>query len=145
MNTNRYLRYVFLALTLAVTQCVQPTYAAAETEIRVVSSRPDTVSGGTVLVALKPASVLGREIYLNGHDVTEEFRWSHRSGEALALLSGLRIGENALEVRAAGGVHTKTIITNHPISGPIFSGPHQQPFVCQTEANGLGPATDADC
>ena len=34
---------------------------------------------------------------------------------------------------------------NHPITGPIISGPHQTPFVCQTEAAGLGHALDADC
>jgi hypothetical protein len=34
---------------------------------------------------------------------------------------------------------------NHPIGGPVFSGPHQQPFVCQTEFSGLERAVDADC
>jgi hypothetical protein len=36
-------------------------------------------------------------------------------------------------------------LTNHPISGPVFSGPHQSPFACTTVAFGLGPALDADC
>ena len=29
-------------------------------------------------------------------------------------------------------------MVNHPIGGPIFSGPQQQPFVCTTARNGLG-------
>jgi len=29
-------------------------------------------------------------------------------------------------------------VTNHPKQGPIFSGPHQQPFVCTTARQGLG-------
>ncbi|KKK90527.1 hypothetical protein LCGC14_2722100, partial [marine sediment metagenome] len=29
-------------------------------------------------------------------------------------------------------------MTNHPITGPIFSGPQQQPFVCTTARAGLG-------
>ena len=27
---------------------------------------------------------------------------------------------------------------NHPVTGPIFSGPQQQPFVCKTQTQGLG-------
>ena len=27
----------------------------------------------------------------------------------------------------------------------MFSGPHEQPFVCETEAAGLGAPLDADC
>ena len=34
---------------------------------------------------------------------------------------------------------------NHPITGPLFSGPQQQPFFCETTAFGLGSATDAAC
>src|SRR5262249_16709965 len=34
---------------------------------------------------------------------------------------------------------------NHPLTGPVFSGPHQQPFICQTETNGLGAPLDANC
>ena len=34
---------------------------------------------------------------------------------------------------------------NHPVTGPVISGPHQTPFVCETEKAGLGRPTDADC
>ena len=40
---------------------------------------------------------------------------------------------------------------NHPIAGPIFSGPHEQPFICETETfktpsgDTLGKPLDADC
>ena len=36
-------------------------------------------------------------------------------------------------------------ITNYPKGGPIFSGPQIQPWLCTTDANGLGPAQDAQC
>ena len=42
-------------------------------------------------------------------------------------------------------------LTNYPASGPIVSGPHQDPFICQTEdfelpdGSKLGPALDEDC
>ena len=34
---------------------------------------------------------------------------------------------------------------NHPRAGPVFSGPHQKPFVCETERAGQSPPLDADC
>ncbi len=36
-------------------------------------------------------------------------------------------------------------VDNHPISGPIISGPHQEPFTCETDEVGMGPALDEDC
>jgi len=60
-------------------------------------------------------------------------------------VSGLKPGDNTLELRVAGVKRSSLRLVNHPLTGPLFSGPHQQPFVCQTEANGLGPASDPDC
>ena len=52
----------------------------------------------------------------------------------------------------SGGDPTTTLhVTNYPISGPIISGPHQTPFLCQTEGfataagQTLGPPTDENC
>ena len=36
-------------------------------------------------------------------------------------------------------------IVNHPIAGPVIYSPHQTPFVCETQAHGLGAPLDADC
>ena len=36
------------------------------------------------------------------------------------------------------------VVTNHPITGPVVSGPHQTPFVCEAQTFGLTTA-DADC
>jgi hypothetical protein len=36
-------------------------------------------------------------------------------------------------------------VVSHPITGPVIAGPHQTPFVCETEAFGLGPANDTNC
>ena len=55
-------------------------------------------------------------------------------------MTGLRDGRNVL---AAG--RARLTVVNHPITGPVFSGPHEQPFVCETEAAGLGAPLDADC
>jgi hypothetical protein len=106
--------------------------------IDVLSSRADQVSGGDALLRVRvpadtdPAAV---RVTRNGTDVTGSFAVQ---GHALAgKVAGLTEGWNT--VRAAAG-HDKTTVRlrNFPITGPIFSGPHQYPLLCKTERNGLG-------
>jgi hypothetical protein len=118
--------------------------AAAQLEIEVVSGRPEMVSGGSALVELRGAPLDGIRVVLNGRDVTRSFRPAGSSGPLLARLEGLKLGPNLLEA-SAGGSRARLRLVNHPIAGPVFSGPHQQPFICQTEFSGLGKAVDADC
>lgn len=138
MLANRYIG-LFAACGLGL---VHPCKAI---DITTVSSRPDSVSGGDVLVqisALKDANWSAR---LNAQDVSRAFRPAGESGNLLALLTGLKVGANKLEIRIHGAMRSRLQIVNHPAVGPIFSGPHQEPFICQTVANGVGPALDADC
>jgi hypothetical protein len=37
------------------------------------------------------------------------------------------------------GVAASLKLTNHPITGPMFSGPQQHPFVCTTNQLGQEP------
>jgi hypothetical protein len=66
-------------------------------------------------------------------------------------VNGLRIGPNQLLVETARGKRASLTLTNYPIQGPIVSGPHLQPFVCETATwrlpggQMLGPPLDADC
>jgi hypothetical protein len=123
----------------------QRAYSAENIEVRTVSSRPDVVSGGTVLVEVHAPADSGWHANLDGRDVTQSFRSAASPARRLALLSGLRLGKNVLTIRANGRTASKLEILNHPLAGPVFSGPHQKPFLCQTDANGLGPAQDTDC
>ena len=73
-------------------------------------------------------------------------------GSLRGLVDGLALGENEIVARANGqgkgtppGRSATLRVVNHPISGPLFSGPQQEPFFCETVQNGLGPALDADC
>ena len=84
-------------------------------------------------------------IWVNGRDVTGAFRVSPITHTLVGLVDGLAAGKNSLEVKTGGKVRARLEIINHAITGPIFSGPHQTPFICQTESMGLGPALDADC
>ncbi len=108
----------------------------------VSNPRPTLVSGGQVLVRV--AGVDDRvRITENGHDVTSAFR-AQSDGTLLGLVTGLRAGGNSLAARS-GWQDTELRVVNHPITGPVFSGPQQVPFFCQTQSFGLAPAVQPLC
>ncbi len=77
----------------------QAVESRAALEIRTLSSRPDLVSGGDTLVAIKaPAGtpVDQLSVTLNGKDVTARFTLDAASGEFRGLVEGLRLGANRL-------------------------------------------------
>ncbi|MGW4059346.1 DUF6351 family protein [Amycolatopsis sp. NPDC004747] len=108
----------------------------------VSNPRPGLVSGGQVLVRVGPAD--GRvTVSANGHDVTPGFR-TQPDGSLLGLVTGLRDGVNDLSARTRGRqAHLR--VTNHPITGPVFSGAQQRPFYCETTAFGLPAASPPLC
>jgi hypothetical protein len=115
-----------------------PASAEARLRIDTLSTRPDMVTGGDVLVRVRGAAADDVVVRLNGRDVTAAF--DDRTG----LVTGLRLGANLLTA-TAGDDRADLTLHNHPITGPVFSGPHEQPFACETETAGLGPPLDADC
>src|SRR4051812_42429520 len=112
--------------------------AAAALKIDVLSNRADLVSGGDALLAIsRPARV-----YRDGTEVTKVF--ARRSdGRFEGLVTGLHDGANTLRAQRPDGSGAKLTVINHPIGGPVFSGPQIQPWVCGTEAAGLGKPADA--
>lgn len=131
-----------------------------EFKIISLSSRPDIVSGGTVLVRIElPRDVVSNDlvITLNSQAVTSAFRPEQSGPSLLGLLTGLALGKNALMAKAIGPNNTpyrsaQLNLTNYPITGPIFSGPHEEPFYCMTQlfelpasTQTLEPALDTDC
>jgi Tannase-like family of unknown function (DUF6351) len=122
------------------------SYAAAApkgVEIRVLSGRADMVTGGDALIEVTTAPEKFSAM-LNGQDISKSFAPGKSAGTLIGHLEGLKNGKNALEIKSAKG-SAKLELVNYPITGPVFSGPHQKPFVCQTEQAGLGPALDEDC
>jgi hypothetical protein len=128
--------------------------AGAVRGIETLSSRPDRVSGGDVLVRIVQDDDAPTPVTLNGADVGGAFQ-AGPDHTRTGLVTGLRLGVNRL---AAGAVTLK--ITDYPIAGPIVSGPHETPFVCTTARYELysalteprvashetfGPSLDADC
>ncbi|MCW2936584.1 MAG: hypothetical protein JWM19_7546 [Actinomycetia bacterium] len=122
--------------------------AAAPVTIHVLSTRADLVSGGDALVSITlPAgtNASGVAVTLNGEDISSEFAVRPNSLFE-GLVTGLQLGSNSLVATLPSGSGAKLAITNHPQSGPVFSGPEVQPWTCNTGATDVGcdmPATYA--
>ncbi len=128
--------------------------------MQILSSSADYVSGGTALidvtVATPVAGLTGTpqaafSVKLNGTDVTAQFTADPaNANRKIGVVSGIANGANTL-VASNGGDTASLSLTGYPITGPIISGPHQTPFVCQTanfvmpDGSFFGTATDADC
>jgi hypothetical protein len=138
---TRFNRTLFCATALSILLAAYAAAAPKGVEIRVLSGRPDMVTGGDALVEVTTAPEKFTAT-LNGQDISKSFTPA-KTGTLIGHLEGLKTGKNALEIKSAKG-SAKLELVNYPITGPVFSGPHQKPFVCQTEQAGLGPALDGE-
>ena len=124
--------------------------SAKEVTIQTLSTHPDRVSGGDVLVEIiAPENVALEKLVIkrNDEDITAAFNKDPASGNLRGLVDGLLEGENSITVETSSGSAAKgsLTVTNHPITGPILSGPHLDPYECRTEESGLGTPLDTDC
>lgn len=156
-RTSRPRFGVLLAAVALLGSALAATPAAAAgppVSISVLSSpRADMISDGDALVAVQAPPGLRRQlrISVNGRDVTAAFR--EVGGRRIGELTGLVDGANAVSATVGVGRPpvARLTITNHPRTGPMFSGPQEQPFVCQTAGfhtlagTALGAPTDAAC
>jgi hypothetical protein len=136
-----------------------------------LSNDPILVSGGDVLVEVQVANISEAAadivVKLNGEVVTNAF--AVRGGERfVGLVKGLKVGENTIVASSKDNPSSSAqlVVKNHPSSGPIFSGPHLEPWICaqpiatqvtvsnpmngqsaeaQTLVSGLSTAADENC
>ena len=118
--------------------------ASAPLTVTVLSSRPDMVSGGDALIEIKNAGTPNVQVKVNGREASPAFHSNAARGSLLGLVDGLKIGNNAITVKA-GSRTANLVVINHAITGPIVSGEHLKPFICNTEESGLGAPLDGDC
>lgn len=137
-------RILSAAVVSAIVFATFVTAQAATTEIVVLSNRADLVSGGDALVEIVPGLTTGGGVTLDGTDVTSSFVTTD-DGRTVGLLTGMGVGPHTVTVTQADASGATLTIENHPVEGPIFSGPHLQPWDCTTAANGLGAPKDAAC
>jgi hypothetical protein len=116
--------------------------------ITVLSGDPQLITGGDALLqvafgARVPADSL--KVSVAGRDVSQAFKPAGEPGAFTGLVTGLANGRNVIDAAAAGTAHATLEVVNYPITGPVFSGPWQRPFICQTndfalpDGSKLGP------
>lgn len=116
--------------------------------LRVLSSAPEYVSGGDARIEVKASPELRDKLVISLNGVVVEPPMAPTGKGLEAVVSGLAIGKNVLEVRAGdSGAHrlsASIVLINHPVTGPMFSGPQQRPFICRSQESGLGqPLVDS--
>lgn len=114
--------------------------------LETTSTRADMVTGGEVLVTVSGDAV-GDElaVTVDGEDVTGSLaEVPGDDGARRGLVEVPAEAESTLEA-AAGDESVSLTVVDHPTTGPVFSGPHLEPWACTTEALGLGEPTDDDC
>jgi hypothetical protein len=121
-----------------------PPLESGQFELLTLSTLPDTVTGGDVLMAVRGLpSAADLRVTRNAEDVTGVFE-AVADDERHGLVAGLTDGENTIEATSGDQV-ARLVVRNLPVTGPVISGPHQTPFYCRTEDSGLGPPLDDNC
>ena len=129
--------------------------AGSLVDVTVLSGRPDMVTGTEALVQVEVPSLVALSavrVTVNDADATAAFRADDDAHRLVGLVDGLNPGENHISVtagRRAGGANITLVA--HPLEGPVISGPHERPFICQTDTfelpsgDTLGPPLDEHC
>ena len=110
---------VVIAVTAVVAALIAPAAAAQPDapglHLKVLSSRPDQVTGGNALVEVQVARgvpLADVTVRRNGADVTGEFRAD--SGNLVGLVDGLHLGGNTLDASAGHGATARLTLTDFP-------------------------------
>ncbi len=126
---------------LSTTIAAAPAAAQAPTAsdvvtIETLSNRADLVSGGDVLVEVRVSDgsdLSTLRVDVDGRDVTDAFA-VRSDGRYLGVVDGLELGTNVLRAELPNGHGATLAVTNHPLAGPVFSGPHILPWACSGES-----------
>lgn len=132
-----------VALVAAVLTPMAASAAPENVTVEVLSGRADSVAGGDALIGISGASGDVR-VTAAGLDVTDAF--APLGGRLVGEVTGLPNGVSAITVVSGAGAEIGSVeVENHPITGPVFSGP-QHPMYCTASGApwNLG-AVDEDC
>ncbi|MEJ2604985.1 MAG: DUF6351 family protein, partial [Gammaproteobacteria bacterium] len=160
-NEERFRRRVHVALALLAGLVLLPGQAALSNpnrgvpngerpqfDVSVVSSAADQVTGGDARLHIDvPRTVPPHQVrvLVNGENQADHFSLLPGTRTLSGVIDGLALGENTVVVQPNGRGRGRPdpvslTLVNYPITGPVFSGPHQDPFVCTVHDHGLGQA-----
>ena len=142
-------KLIFAVLVLFVAGCL--TTPDQTIRINVVSSPPELVSGSDARLEIHIPDGMSDEdlsIKVGDRDVSSAFALQPEKGIYEGVVQQLPIGESTVTV-SMGESDASIQLTNHAITGPMFSGPVQDPFLCASEKHRsnarLGDVLDTDC
>jgi Tannase-like family of unknown function (DUF6351) len=137
---------IFALVALVMANIAPPAQAAPAPRVEAISSPAAYVTGAEVVVRVRGADQAPDTLHfrLNGRATTP--RSAERDGAAVtATIEGLRLGANALEVRAADGAAARLKLVTHGPRDLLFARPQLPLLDCATESSGLGKPLDEDC
>ncbi len=116
--------------------------------IESVSGPTRYVSGGAARLRVTVPRHTSTTVTVDGRDVTSAFTPVARD-TLEGVVRDLPVGDSTVRAKAKGRT-TALRLTNHPSTGPMFSGPRQADFFCSTPAHLAGfdltgPFLDDDC
>jgi hypothetical protein len=132
-----------------------------ELQIKTLSNRADLISGGDALVEIivprgSHGSHSAHALHVTAGRTDVSAAFSRRAdGRILGVITGLPTGRTVITAHLGsdhdhghGHGHDKDqaaalTITNHPVGGPVLSGPQIRPWVCATPLGAL-PASPTD-
>ena len=122
--------------------------------IETLSGPAKYVSGGAARVRVvvpRSTPLDAAKVAVNGVDVTDSFAPDDQAPHALeGVVRGLPVGTSTVSASTSRRDRTSLKLVNHPVTGPMFSGPQQPDFFCSTPAHLAGfdltgPFLDDDC
>jgi Tannase-like family of unknown function (DUF6351) len=165
MRSSRHSRQLLIGFVLLASCGRVQTSTSADPELVFLSTRPELVTGGNVLVGIRSMQqARSLEIRVGARDVTHKLKAGPIAGVVgaetyalVGLLDELPPGETTLRfcwqpMGFFARIQCKDhLVRNHSVNGPILSGPQERPFVCESETfktlTGLplGPPLDSFC
>ncbi|MCW5634234.1 MAG: hypothetical protein KIT17_12955 [Rubrivivax sp.] len=125
--------------TLAKTDPPGLAGPAMKVRLTLLSSPAQWVSGGDARIHVRAAPGLREHLEIWNNGTRLDVQLAEVADGLEGVVSGLALGENRLEVRHRSNANERDslVLTNWPITGPMFTGPQQQPFVCTTVQGGV--------
>lgn len=124
---------IFVVVLLAAA-CSPPE--PGELSLEVLSGRAYLVTGGSALIEVRQTGgQASLQLELNGErhsGILQRVSSDSDTRRYRGLVTELEEGENTLVVRA-GETEASLGLVNYPLSGPLISGPRQEPYFCLPE------------
>jgi hypothetical protein len=124
-------------------------------EMTTVDARPTLIAGHRAKVAIRGLRKDDHlQVVVDGQDVTSQFhpvkpRPGQAKGDVEGVITRLSHGLNVIDANARDNRYGRRSVALqvlvHSRQGPVITGPHQEPFVCETQDAGLGQAHGKNC